>query len=264
MKCQYCGSNLSLEDEHCPYCGRENTQAAKHQQAMKNYESDYEKTKNEVIRKSYKFNTRAAKAAIIALLLAVIAIMLVLIKYYSDFDSRYEKSTIEKRERVTRNYNDFRANVESMEKKREYLAMENYMLTGGLRGAEGFNDYERVFTAVISYRCVYSDILDLVTGFDSYGTKSKKDLCNDIAVYISEWKDFVDGGFWNDLPDSEMHKGEHGAFLSDVKKETEDMVAVYFKLSDAQAGSIWKMQETELGDMLYSKCQDIYPEETVQ
>ena len=58
-----------------------------------------------------------------------------------------------------------------------------------------------------------------------------------------------------------MHSGEHGEFLLNIKKETQDMVQVYFKLTDEEASSMWEMSEEELGELLYTKCKDIYPEE---
>ena len=46
MKCKYCGNNLNIEDKFCPYCGRPNPFAQKHQEEMERYEKDYSETKN--------------------------------------------------------------------------------------------------------------------------------------------------------------------------------------------------------------------------
>lgn len=48
MKCKYCGGNLSLEDEQCPYCGKANDQARQHTEAMKHYRGEFEHTKKKV------------------------------------------------------------------------------------------------------------------------------------------------------------------------------------------------------------------------
>ena len=58
-----------------------------------------------------------------------------------------------------------------------------------------------------------------------------------------------------------MHAGEHGAFLADIKKDTQDMVQVYFGLTDDQASSIWEMDRESLGALLYDNCREMYPQE---
>ena len=34
MKCPFCGANLSLEDEKCPYCGTPNPEGCRHQENL--------------------------------------------------------------------------------------------------------------------------------------------------------------------------------------------------------------------------------------
>jgi len=48
--------------------------------------------------------------------------------------------------------------------------------------------------------------------------------------------------------------------LIDAKKDLQDMVAVYFNLTDEQADAMWTMEEKEISAMLYKNCAEIYPE----
>ena len=73
MKCEHCGNNLGIEDEKCPYCGKENKFAWKHNKDMDRYEADYESVKEEVLSNSRHFNGLAVRITITAILLAVIA-----------------------------------------------------------------------------------------------------------------------------------------------------------------------------------------------
>ncbi len=41
----------------------------------------------------------------------------------------------------------------------------------------------------------------------------------------------------------------------------QDMVQVYFDLTNDQAHDMWLMNKEDLSEMLYSKCMDLYPEE---
>ena len=52
MKCEYCGSNLTIEDAVCPYCGKPNAQAGGHRALMKKYRDRYERTKADAAKKS--------------------------------------------------------------------------------------------------------------------------------------------------------------------------------------------------------------------
>ena len=43
MRCEYCGGNISLEAEECPYCGAPNKHAKQHAKDMKKYHSALKK-----------------------------------------------------------------------------------------------------------------------------------------------------------------------------------------------------------------------------
>lgn len=260
MKCQYCGNNIGIEDEVCPHCGKENTQAAKHIADMQKYKEDYDKTKDNVIKKSTKFNDRTARIAIIALMIMIVAVMLVISRYYSDFETRNKRNEEKIAKEVEKNKGDIAATLKEMEEHRDYLAMDYYVLNHQLRGNRDYNDYERVFSAAICHTAIYTDIINIVDGYNHYGNSGNRDWCNDMAIYIADWNKHVEGEFWHDSPDSPMHAGEHGAFLADAKKDTQDMVQVYFELTEEQASEMWTMSKDEIADMLYERCKDLYPE----
>lgn len=260
MKCKYCGYNIGLEDERCPHCGNLNDEAAKHIADMKQYQEDYEQTKESVITKSTRFNNRTARASIIAIMVLAVAVMLIITGRYSDIESRHKIKNEKIAKEVEKNRENVTATHKEMEEHREYIAMSYYILNHQLRGDENYSDYSRVFTAAISYRAIYDDILNIIDGNDGYEGKTHKDWCDNIAIYISDWNSYVGGEFWDDSPGSDMHAGGHGAFLADAKKDTQDMVQVYFKLSDEQADSMWTMERSAISGMLYEKCRDLYPE----
>ena len=261
MKCKYCGYNIGIEEEYCPHCGNKNEQAARHIADMEQYKADYEQTKESVISKSTKINARTARIAIIALMVLIVAVMLIAIGNYSDFDKRYDSSREKAAKEVEKQKSNITATLEEMEEHRDYTAMNYFVLNHQLRSNDNYSDYSRVFTAAISYNAIYNDILNIVDGFEGYEEKAPKAWCDDIGIYISEWNSYVSGEFWSDPADSPMHSGEHGAFIADAKKDIQDMVQVYFELTDEQAASMWDMEREEIGAMLYAKCQDLYPED---
>lgn len=262
MKCQYCGNNLGLEEEFCPHCGKVNSQAAQHVADMKNNKEDYDQTKENVIKKSTKFNARTARLAIIAVMVLVASVMLAITLNYADVEKRIdrkEQKIAENRERIDK---EVEATLKEMEEHRDYLAMDYYVLNHRIKGDDKYFEYGRVFTAATTYEVIYSDILSIVSGYDYFGEKTKEDWCYDLGIYISQWNDYCAGEFWKDNPDSPMHAPEHQAFLDDAKKDTQDLVQVYFKLTDEQANAMWDMDEQSIGAMLYENCKDLYPEVT--
>lgn len=259
MKCQFCGTNLGLEDELCPHCGKPNSEAASHVAVMNSYKEDFDRTQKKSVKKS-RFNNRVARIVVIVIMVIIVYVMKAVTVRYSDFDIREERNTQKKAQALEDNRGIVLATLKQMELNREYLAMEYYVAENRIRGAEGFDDYFRVFTAAIDYEVIYSDLLSIVDGFDYYGEKTKKDWCYDIAIYVSGYHLYTEGEFWHDPADSPMHAGEHGAFIADAKKDIQDMLQVYFKLTDKEAASMWDMEEEELGALLYEHCQEIYPE----
>ena len=50
MKCKYCGGDVTLNDHFCPNCGRPVDQAQRHQKEMREYETEFEETKQQSYR----------------------------------------------------------------------------------------------------------------------------------------------------------------------------------------------------------------------
>jgi hypothetical protein len=228
---------------------------------MKHYQEDYEQTKESVISQSTRFNNRTARLAIIAIMILAAAVMLIITGRYSDIESRHRIQKEKTAKEVEKNRNSVTATLKEMEEHRDYVAMSYYVLNRKLRGDDYYSDYSRVFTAAISYRVIYNDILNIIDGYKGYEEKTHKDWCDEIATTISDWNSYVGGEFWGDSAGSKMHAGEHGAFLADAKKDTQDMVQVYFNLSDEEASSMWTMEKDDISAMLYEKCRGLYPEE---
>ncbi|MCR5674614.1 MAG: zinc ribbon domain-containing protein [Lachnospiraceae bacterium] len=259
MKCKTCGSNLGIEDEVCPYCGRINEQAAGHREEMQQVRDEYERTRDDVKVRSRSAG-RIGRLAVIGAMLLVIAVLEISVVRNSDVEIREKTKTDRIAREVDRNRDAIAETLRELEKNRAYLAMDCYMLNYRLRGDDAYADYSRVFTAAINYSVIYEDILNIVDGYEGYDEKTPRDWCDDIAIYISDWDRYVGGSFWHDSADSPMHTGEHGAFIADARKDAQDLVQVYFDLTDEQASAMWTMDEEAVADMLYENCRRLYPE----
>ena len=72
MKCPNCGANIGLEDKFCTYCGSPNPFAKQHQEQMRQYQQQFEKTRAEVEKKANRFAKIAVPMTIFAILLVAI------------------------------------------------------------------------------------------------------------------------------------------------------------------------------------------------
>lgn len=259
MKCQYCGGNLGLDNEVCPYCGRENTKAKKYIDTKKGYQKEFAETEQKV-RKLVKINARTGRAIFIALMVLITAIMAAISHESDDAATRIKRREQKIEKTVNSNIDGISAKLQEMERNREYLEMSYYVLNYRLRSHNGFEEYTRVFSAVYSYESVFADILNMASGFDYYGQNEVSDWCRGIAHSVTTWNKYVDGEFWGDAADSAMHSGEHGAFLADIKVAVHDMVQVYFDLTDEQADAMWTMETDELETLLYDQFLSFHSE----
>ena len=260
MKCKYCGSNLGIEDKTCPYCGKVNVKAAGYQAKIEWHQDSYEQVESEVKEKS-KLAGRIGRILVIAAMLAITFIMLRSIDVNSNVEKRYERQKNEIAKEVEKNRDEITEAVDSMVKNRNYQALYFYQYKYNLRSDSSFDEYKNVFGAVARYHEIQDDILNIIDGYDQRGEKAPKDWCREAAISIDDWSWSAEGNSGNNAQGSSENLAEHEAFLSDIKKETQDMVQVYFNLTDEEAASIWKMDRDDLTELLYGKCEVLYLEE---
>ena len=150
MKCEYCGSNLSIEDEVCPYCGKENKFAKKHNSDMDKYEEEYESVKEEVISNSRRFNGFTARLTIIAILVALLASVLVArVRKYDILRNREEKLTLA-------HLDEHKAALDELIMSRDYVRVYYYFIANNLAYSDHLNDYHLAYVASEKY----VDLLD--------------------------------------------------------------------------------------------------------
>ncbi len=258
MKCKFCGSNLGIEDEFCPHCGKPNDQFEGNRREMKEYKKELEDTKKEA-KASSKKNSRLGRIIVIGVLASIIIAMLIGIHNYSDFDIRERNKNKRIDDYVSAHKDEIDATLTKLEDDRDYLAIDYLVLNYRLRSNSDYSEYNKVFTSSIMYRAVHDDILNIMDGFDGYDAKKDKDWCDNIAMYLLDYDVYVQPEYFD--PNSSIHATGHAAYIKDCRMAIQDMVQVYFDLTNDQAHDMWLMNKEDLSEMLYSKCMDLYPEE---
>lgn len=76
MECKFCGSQLNLEDEYCPFCGSKNKAAQKHIEDMRHYNQEFTQTKQQVLKES-KWYSRYLAVMVAIVMAAVVNVAVI-------------------------------------------------------------------------------------------------------------------------------------------------------------------------------------------
>ena len=157
MKCKYCGGDVTLQDHFCPHCGRPVDQALRHQREMREYETEFEETKQEAIDKISVSSAGSTAvgirlAMIVALTIAFIWMLVSLNPY--DINERKEKKL------ANANYDAYVEQIEQYIADTEFMALSRFADKHRLDMNDKYKQYRDIFYAAGDYEYVYLGILE--------------------------------------------------------------------------------------------------------
>ena len=231
MKCSNCGSSLQIEDSKCPYCGSMNPYFEKHREEMFHFKKDYEKTKEEVIKKSGKVAGMSVKITVIAILVALDILMLFLAGNSWSIMHEIEKGKAE------RNADIHRMRLEAYEVAFNYDGLAKYYEEYSLYGSDSLEDFDAVYRACSNYAYIYQYIVELGNP-DSYMTDEER------IEYICENLDYVYDTMEPkeyDLP--QWYQGKHGEVLKQMKYDLKVLIMTYANVSQEEADAFPDMSD---------------------
>lgn len=158
MKCNYCGGNLSLTAEKCPYCGQVNEQARKHIGDMKRYHGAFEKTRQGVQESTGKYTGTVVRVVWIAVLVVAVVVTMILGTH------TYEIRSGLKRHQAVKHAEEYMKILDQYLLEENFAAFsafcdENYLDTYDTV----YEKYAQVLRASRQYTYVYSSIMELVS-----------------------------------------------------------------------------------------------------
>ncbi len=224
MKCQHCGNNLNIEENFCSYCGQPNPFAVKHQEAMRRFEKDYERTRKDVLEQSTRFNRHTVRITILAVLVALIAATTILLVKADDIrwwrmEKRIEAQAALHRETIARLMDD-----------RDYLGLYSYFTKNDIRFTDAFREYDTVSDSAFQYRQFYTNLMMLQakkTDADAFRYYSVPDLLEGMAQEIHRINECLEPQSYNEA----AYTAEKMAFVEGVRDRVETMAESYFGLS---------------------------------
>ncbi|MDE6404567.1 MAG: zinc ribbon domain-containing protein [Lachnospiraceae bacterium] len=156
MKCPTCGANLQIEDETCPFCGNPNPFAVKHQQDMRHFQQEFQKTKQEVEKKTLHFNSFTARIAVIAALLVMVLGMI----YVMDRGPYYLWSSRIERD-IAKNVQKYGAELSACEEAGAWRRLYALHDVKSLDHTRDFQEYTVLSFVIFDYK----SILNQMTSF---------------------------------------------------------------------------------------------------
>ncbi len=226
MKCEYCGNNLGIEDAVCPYCGKENKFAKKHNKDMRKYSAAFDSTREEVISNSKRFNSLTVRITVIAVLAALIAIMFILLGNNYDIRSAREEKI------VAKNADQYRKELDRLMDEKDYLMIYNYMQANRISYSDVLPEYYEVYNCCHTYG-TFLDYMNYLLDEDSHMTdeeaiESIAEIVDRMYLYANPTSEYEIKKYYND---------KNMAFIDELTAHLETLVQGYFNLTDEEMES---------------------------
>lgn len=216
MKCDFCGANLKIDDQVCPYCGQENPHAKQHRQDMKRFKHEFSNTKKDVYATTRRFSKVTVRVTIISVLVALNLLLLF------GQSASWELGRAITRSRIQANAKTHEAVMSRLEEERQFMGLDAYYEENKLYHHSDFYHYRQVYRSCENYGYLYENLMELQNVEDSY--REPEDLLKEISnllEYIYDYRD--EDRRWNEEEFSEKHI----ATMMAVEDQVHQLLAVY-------------------------------------
>lgn len=178
MKCNYCGGNLSLEDEICPHCGRVNQDAMQHIRDMKRYSGEFEETRQDVYTTTRRYSEISSRVILLAILVVLAFICLLSEHFYYQASGSIREKTSEAK---AASYN---AILDDYIKNEEYLKIDKFVKAKRIsRYGKGYEKYGDILPIAENYSTLYFKIMQLSEAAKEDVPGKAKELADEMEYF---------------------------------------------------------------------------------
>lgn len=237
MKCEGCGNNLNIEQKFCPYCGRPNPFAIKHQKDMEQYEKEFTETKQGVERATASFTGMIARITVV-LLLVVLTIFFTYMKNQGVYSLNHARKEAD----LEKNGKKYAEVMDDLEKNDQWKKMVDYFYAHDLSYSDDLSHYSRVVNAAYSYWDIFYDLRQCEESDYqnelSYSAQSISNSLDDAysTIYRTDYK-----GEYNDRYYTDTHKNSMKRILSDMNA----VLKTYAGFSDEELKQLPDMSDAK-------------------
>ncbi|MFI3170285.1 MAG: hypothetical protein R3Y06_10110 [Faecalibacterium sp.] len=233
MKCPYCSAPLMIEDELCPYCGKENPYFTKHREDIKEFTEEFEETHQEVLQKVTHTSRISIRIIIICVLLVLNLLFFLCYNVIWNVDYWY-------RDWYT-NHNEVqvRATLEAYSDAGDVLGLSEYCDHQISIYGTNIEDYYIIESAARQYTFIYRNLIELtVLQESSYYTTAE--CAESIAQNLEYYYYYVTPTKYSD-PDT--FNEEHQATLDMMTEKLEALLEAYLNIPPEEIPALLELSE---------------------
>lgn len=257
MKCEFCGGTLTLEEENCPHCGQANPHARQHVRDMQRYHGEFESTKSYVYNRTERYTQLAVRAAVLAVLAAVIFLTGLLA---ANIDSIVWELSERK---ANRHYEEYSRILDQYLEEEDYLAVNAFAYTHDIDSFRSpyTGKYGVIIPASQAYRGVYEAIMRIVTS-----PEDSEDTIAQQALLLSGELEF----FYN-YTDRDYYTYTHltdesvtGKAIEGMTQNVEGLLVTYCGLEPEEAAQVKELSRARCAVLLEERIGEVTEDEQKQ
>lgn len=249
MKCEYCGSPLSLETEYCPHCGRANQHGQQHARDMHYYQKDYQQVREDVYNATKLYSQISIRMIIAATLIVLSGVFWLLGEYYRDIVRDIQIKQNEK------NLAENTVILDQLIEEADFLQYDIFYDREYMEYAQGYGGYYYQIYKMCNYYCaIYNNILPFVEGVKYDVAEYEQELEN-LADWIERFyeekeKEYRVNGM------SEVEKGKYLLVEQEMENQIHGLLRVYCNCTEEDVASLSELTALGIESLLTERISE--------
>lgn len=238
MKCKYCGTNLTLENEVCPFCRRPNEDAKIYINKKKQYQMSLKEATKKV-EKTTHYVKSFATLLVVAIVIAIMNIVLLFVKANAE-DIRDWKQERD----LNQNYESFSSRLDQELQEWDYTSFKQLVYKEEMYLSDKYREYSNLAYFASCYEGIEENILRLTDTSIAEPYWTKEECVDNLAWNILNFYENVDDSMKEYMKEYTTEKGEEQRV--ELINRTKRLMGYYLKLDQKQIEEFQSMSQTQI------------------
>lgn len=244
MKCEFCGGNLSLEDQYCPHCGQMNKHSQEHIREMGRFRKRFESTQDKVYGTTHRYTQLTVRIVLICILI-VLTILAVLVG-----TNAYSVLRDIRKSDTNRKFDEYSAVLDAYMEEGKFEEFNYFREVKQIDWYETpYESYAPVISAARDYSNIVEGIADMIC--KSEEEEWKPEFLGGVVFSFYDGLDMEEWS-WYEGADSEKNREA----LEKMVNQVEGLLMTYCGLSREQAESLRELNEARITVLLEEAMTD--------
>lgn len=238
MKCPHCGSQLSIEDAYCPFCGHVNEKAKGYTTTMNLYEKELS-TAQKKVEKSTHLVKSLVVFLVIAVILCIANIVLVLMNKNVYHIEKYIAS-----KDIDWHFDEYCNTMDTLISNGDYSIFDQFYYDKNLAASSKMDSYCRLHTYVSEYNNIFFYLSTLVFDETKDSTTDKERFLTKLAWSVNYFYKMYTGG--EDVyPNYEIEE-KHWQTVEVLNQKLRALFSYYFSMTEQELDQMSSMSEVQI------------------